>query len=384
MTPPTWFDPQDARLPERLWRGLMRWLTMGDQHTSQVNLQRKIAQTNLAALMSALTSAAISMAFWLNGNPALVTAAWLNLPFPFLFLLVLHLNHRGQAALACWTLFSLLMADVLVGTLCVHSVLLAGHYYFIAFAVMAPMLFSASHWRSAALVLALNIALFLVMDLSAATPHPDLAHIDQGSLALIRKGIVGTCVILLALLIGVGEYSAALSDWRLQQLATSDTLTGLPNRLALRQTFARELALRKRAWQPMSFAMADLDFFKRVNDEWGHDAGDLALRHVSRLLCGQVRAGEMVARMGGEEFGIILLADPPHALSAVQRMCRAVENAPFHYNDQVRTMTVSVGLTHMSPTDTEQAALRRADAALYQAKNQGRNRVVVAPMVEGA
>lgn len=357
----------------------MHWLTMGDQHTSQVNLQRKIAQTNLAALMSALTSAAISMAFWLNGNPALVTAAWLNLPFPFLFLLVLHLNHRGQAALACWILFSLLMADVLVGTLFVHSVLLAGHYYFIAFAVMAPMLFSASHWRSAALVLALNIALFLVMDLSVATPHPDLAHIDQGSLALIRKGIVGTCVILLALLIGVGEYSAALSDWRLQQLATSDTLTGLPNRLALRQTFARELALRKRAWQPMSFAMADLDFFKRVNDEWGHDAGDLALRHVSRLLCGQVRAGEMVARMGGEEFGIILLTDPKSALSATQRMCQAIESTPFHYKGQVRTMTVSIGLAHMGPTDTEQSALHMADDALYQAKHQGRNQVVVAP-----
>ena len=111
MTPPIL---QDNRLPERfLWRRLMQWIAVGDEQTTPVNLQRKIAQTNLAALLAAFASAAISIAFWLNGNPALVTAAWLNLPFPSFFLLVLHLNHR-------------------------------------------------SHWRSAALVLALNLALFLI------------------------------------------------------------------------------------------------------------------------------------------------------------------------------------------------------------------------------
>jgi diguanylate cyclase (GGDEF)-like protein len=127
----------------------------------------------------------------------------------------------------------------------------------------------------------------------------------------------------------------------------------------------------------MSFAMADLDFFKRVNDEWGHDAGDQALRHVSALLRSQARAGEMVARMGGEEFGILLLTDPDSALLAAQRMCRAIENAPFEYNGQSRTITISMGLAHMAPADSEQSALRSADAALYQAKHEGRNRVVV-------
>jgi diguanylate cyclase (GGDEF)-like protein len=246
------------------------------------------------------------------------------------------------------------------------------------------MVFSGSHWRSAAVVLTINLMLFLALDLSAVSPLPALAQIDQGSLSLIRAGIVCTCVILLALLIGVGEYSAALSDWHLQQLATSDPLTGLPNRLALRQAFAHELALRRRTWQPMSFAMADLDFFKRVNDEWGHDAGDQALHHVADLFSSQARAGEMVARMGGEEFGIILLTDPQSALSAAQRMCRAIECVPFYYNGQSRTVTISIGLAHMTPADTEQSALRMADAALYQAKSQGRNRVVVAPMDEGA
>jgi GGDEF domain-containing protein len=307
MTPPIL---QDTRLAERFWRSLMRWMAVGDEQAAQVNLQRKIAQTNLAALLAAFASAAISVAFWLNGNPALVTAAWLNLPFPFLYLLVLHLNRRSHSVLACWTLFALLMADVMIGVVFAHGVTLAAHHYFIAFAVMAPMLFAASHWRSAALVLALNFALFLMLDLSAVAPLPDLAQIDQSSLALIRKGIVGTCVILLALLIGIGEYSAAISDSRLQLQASSDTLTRLPNRLALRQAFVLELARRQR------------------------------------------------------EF------------LAAQRMCCVIETTPFQYNDQSRTITISIGLAHMTPADTEQSALRRADAALYQAKHQGRNRVI--------
>jgi diguanylate cyclase (GGDEF)-like protein len=125
--------------------------------------------------------------------------------------------------------------------------------------------------------------------------------------------------------------------------------------------------------------MADIDFFKRVNDEWGHDAGDLALCHISSILRSQVRAGELVSRMGGEEFGVILLTDPEKATLAAERMCRAVEAAPFAHEGKTRTITISIGLVHMAAADDEQSALRRADAALYVAKHQGRNQVAVAP-----
>jgi diguanylate cyclase (GGDEF)-like protein len=338
MTPPdkampttSPLDPSDTRLPERLWRRIMQWMSMDDGYTLLVNHQRKIAQTNLAALMAMVTSAAVGIAFWVNGNAALAWGAWLDLPFVFLYSLVWYFNRQGWSYLACWALFLLMMANVLLGILCVHGVALSAHYYFLAFAVVAPMVFSARQWRSAGLLLLLNLGLFFALDWVEVPALPELAQIDATSLALIRKGIVGTCVILVAILLSVSEYSAALSEWRLQQLATSDALTGLPNRLALRQAFTHELARRKREWQPMSFAMADIDFFKRVNDEWGHDAGDLALCHISAVLRGQARADEVVARMGGEEFGVILLTDPKNAELAAQRMCRAIEAAPFEY-----------------------------------------------------
>lgn len=378
MPTPSPSSPNNARLPERLWRRLMQWMSMGDQYTLRVNHQRKIAQTNITALMASATSAAIGLAFWLNGNPALVWAAWINLPFVFLYPVVWLLNLRGRSFLACWTLFALAMGDVLIGVLCAHGVALSAHYYLLAFGIMAPIVFSADQWRSGALLLVLNLALFAALDVGQIPALPALALIEPHNLALIRWGVLGSCVLLLTLLLSISEYSASLSEWRLQQLAASDPLTGLPNRLALRQAFARELTRSQREWQPMSFAMADIDFFKRVNDEWGHDAGDLALCHVSALLRSQARAGEIVARMGGEEFGIILLTDPTHATLAAQRMCRALESAPFEYNGQTRTMTVSIGLVHMTPTDTEQSALRLADEALYQAKHLGRNQVVVA------
>jgi diguanylate cyclase (GGDEF)-like protein len=255
------------------------------------------------------------------------------------------------------------------------------HYYLLVFALMAPLLFPASHWRSGAFLFLLNVALFAYADLRGVAALPAIAQIDVASQALVRQGVVGSCLVLLVVLLRISEYSAAHSEWQLQQLASSDLLTGLPNRLAMRDAFTRELARRQREFSPMSFAIADIDFFKHVNDEWGHEAGDRALCHVSSILRAQIRAGELVARIGGEEFGVILLTDPEKATLAARRMCRAVEAAPFQYGGKTRTITISIGLVHLRMADDEQSALRRADAALYVAKHRGRNQVVVADTV---
>lgn len=99
---------------------------------------------------------------------------------------------------------------------------------------------------------------------------------------------------------------------------------------------------------------------------------------MSSILRAQVRAGELASRMGGEEFGVILLTDPEKATLAAERMCRAVEAAPFEDEGRTRTITISIGLVHMDASDDERSALRRADAALYVAKHRRKNQVVVA------
>lgn len=352
-------------------------MSMGVEHTTIVSQQRKITQTNTAALMAMGAAVVTSLAFWGTGNAALVWGAWLTLPFLLLYPAVWLLNRGGRSFIACWALFGLAMTQIMIGIFFVQGTVLLLHYYLLVFAIMSPLLFPAKRWRSDVFLLVVNVGLFVYLDLHGVAALPALAQMDPDTLALIRRGVVGSCLTLFILLVRVSEYSANLSEWRLQQLASADTLTGLPNRLALHEAFARELARRRREANPMSFAMADIDFFKRVNDEWGHDAGDLALCHISSILRGQVRAGELVSRMGGEEFGIILLTDPENATLAAERMCRAVESAPFEHEGKTRTITISIGLVHMAAADDEQSALRRADAALYLAKHQGRNQVAV-------
>lgn len=378
MPTPSTVGPSGPHLPERLWRWVVQRLSMGVEYTTIVSQQRKITQTNTAALMAMVAGAITSLAFWGTGNAALVWGAWLNLSFVFLYPAVWLLNYRGRSFFACWALFGLAMTQIMSGIFFVQGTVLLLHYYFLIFAVMSPLLFPATHWRSDVFLVVVNVGLFVYVDLHGVAALPALAKMDPDTLALIRRGVVGSCLALLILLVRVSEYSAYLSEWRLQQLASADTLTGLPNRLALHDAFVRELARRRREANPMSFAMADIDFFKRVNDEWGHDAGDLALCHVSSILRAQVRAGELVSRMGGEEFGVILLADPEKATLAAERMCRAVEAAPFEHEGKTRTITISIGLVHVDASDDEQSVLRRADAALYVAKNRGKNQVVVA------
>lgn len=169
-------------------------------------------------------------------------------------------------------------------------------------------------------------------------------QIDPGSRALIGKGAVGGVLAILVAMLSISEYSAAISEWRQQQLASSDLLTGLPNRLALREAFASEMARRRRARGPMSFAMVDIDFFKRVNDEWGHEAGDQALCHVAGILRAQVRAGELVARMGGEEFGIILLAGPNMRSWPCSACAAPWRLLALTHDGKTRTITISIGL----------------------------------------
>src|SRR5574343_637624 len=127
-------------------------------------------------------------------------------------------------------------------------------------------------------------------------------------------------------------------------------------------------------------ALIDIDHFKSLNDRFGHDAGDLALRHIGHILAGACRDGEMVARQGGEEFVVLLdNADTEQALIAGERLRRTIEAATGDDNNQTPTLTVSIGVAALSASDASfDHLLSRADQALYRAKAEGRNRVMLA------
>lgn len=158
-------------------------------------------------------------------------------------------------------------------------------------------------------------------------------------------------------------------------LATTDSLTGIANRREFSAILAREVDRAKRYGTPMSLAMYDLDYFKRVNDTFGHDVGDYVLQTVTGLVKENIRANDVVARWGGEEFMVLMpQSDVQAARNASEKLRLAIA---AHHFDKVGSLTASFGVAAFEPQDDLNSLLKRVDDALYRAKEQGRNRVEI-------
>lgn len=163
---------------------------------------------------------------------------------------------------------------------------------------------------------------------------------------------------------------------QLEQLATTDPLTGLYNRRVYERELGLQLSLFQRQHQPFSLVLADIDHFKQINDHHGHDMGDRVLHTVAGELKGQLRDLDWLARVGGEEFAVILPgSDQAAALAVAERLRRHIAALDWPWGQ----VTISLGLAEVSPNDTQSSLFSRADQALYRAKAQGRNQVQTAP-----
>ncbi|MEX1056469.1 MAG: GGDEF domain-containing protein, partial [Natronospirillum sp.] len=161
---------------------------------------------------------------------------------------------------------------------------------------------------------------------------------------------------------------------RLQAL--TDTLTGLPNRSAYMQRLSDEYERFKRYSTPLTLCVLDVDFFKTVNDNLGHTAGDKVLKILSRELRRLLRESDFIGRHGGEEFVILLPATPlEDGLAAMEKLRDRIEAAPFHFRSKPVPITVSIGCAEFSAGEAPEAVFERADRAMYRAKELGRNRV---------
>jgi diguanylate cyclase len=156
--------------------------------------------------------------------------------------------------------------------------------------------------------------------------------------------------------------------------ALLDPLTEIANRLAYNERIAQEYARWKRYRAPLAFTVWDVDHFKRINDTFGHQAGDKVLKVVAKLLSSQMRETDFVARYGGEEF-VILLPETTlsQARGATEKIRAAVEACEFHYRGERVRITISCGLAQFREQDDPDAVFARADAAMYRAKAAGRN-----------
>jgi diguanylate cyclase (GGDEF)-like protein/PAS domain S-box-containing protein len=169
----------------------------------------------------------------------------------------------------------------------------------------------------------------------------------------------------------------------LRELSIRDPLTTLLNRRGFFEVAKANFDQFKRNLSPMVIAMIDIDFFKKINDKYGHDIGDLALQHISQLMQDYFRKSDIIARMGGEEFAILMSnSEVTSCLVKFENFLRYLAKHPLSLDsDETISFTISVGLTQMrKDAKSVSGILKRADMALYEAKHHGRNRVYISQL----
>lgn len=160
-----------------------------------------------------------------------------------------------------------------------------------------------------------------------------------------------------------------------RQKALHDPLTELPNREAYNERASAEVQRWQRYGRPLTIAIFDIDHFKRINDTYGHQAGDRVIKVIGRSIAKRLRAVDFFCRYGGEEFVALMPeTDSTTASEVLEKVREAIASAAFNYKDQPMSISLSIGLTEFKTSDSLDSAFERADQALYLAKSAGRNR----------
>jgi diguanylate cyclase (GGDEF)-like protein len=219
------------------------------------------------------------------------------------------------------------------------------------------------------------VIIYRLLLVSGAGPAIAADMTDRRSLySMLAMMLLGGCLILTYLWFFVAEMYGDLA-----QTARLDPLTGVLNRRAIEAEASREISRARRTGSPMALIEIDIDHFKKVNDTHGHRAGDNALRALVKVLNQELREVDMIGRFGGEEF-IVLLPDTTAVVGAgvAERLREVVEATPVPTPKSEINMTISIGVTQLLPMDPDwEPMLDRADEALYAAKHEGRNRVMI-------
>ena len=241
-------------------------------------------------------------------------------------------------------------------------------------------------WQTAAVwsTMAVGLAgLFLLTDKPISLPHT--TYLERFATMTVFILTIGRCM-------SIGIFSSALreslyksslalkeANKRIEELAELDDLTGSLNRRCIMRSLDDEIARAGRTNTPCSIALIDLDWFKRINDTYGHPTGDEVLRTFAITVFANIRGIDRFGRYGGEEF-LLVLPNTPHDVAAhmLDRLRAIIAELDWSAFSSGMRVTVSAGVVALKANETADALLARADTALYKAKEQGRNRVVSA------
>lgn len=364
------------------WLRFMLDLPLGQDNQRRRHVLFVLATAQLYAVSVAVVAQSVSMGLLTNGDAQLIVGTCLGV-----FLLAYVLVRSGWStrfrdpaltfphALACQGIF--VLAYVLQGSDRGNEMIMMGQTIVAAMLRLRPREILLLGMGSVALLVLAQGYLRLSDPASLPAPIAGL-HLVVGGSTLLLLSLVGKWVS--EIRTRIGKQARALEEAlkTVQQMATTDMLTGLLNRREMQELLDKELKLVSRDGTPLTVALIDIDHFKQVNDRFGHQGGDAALRGLARHATTQIRQVDKLARWGGEEF-LLMLPGVGHgeALVALERLRTSTET--LRIEDQaLLTLTLSVGLAQASEGESLDALVERADQALYKAKHAGRNRCQVA------
>lgn len=215
---------------------------------------------------------------------------------------------------------------------------------------------------------------------SAAIPkgfiYNQNSHQDNGWLYYSLAAALALVIIIAVITVYVYRINR-----KIKEQAIRDPLTNVYNRRYLNETLPREIARSQRDQTPLSIVMLDLDFFKVVNDTYGHSAGDEVLKQIAMTLMGSIRQNDFICRIGGEEFIIVMPGMPIRQAQERIEACRKeIEQTVIHYGNIKIAITISGGISQVeTDTETQDELIKSADDALYYSKSRGRNCITLSP-----
>lgn len=290
----------------------------------------------------------------------------------------LRLNQKGKHGLAA----TLLSCELVLHTaLAVYLVGWAAGFQNYLLAAIPIAVFN-QQWRTRTTFAVTAGTFVLYCLLYGVTSRTSPVPIDAWAL----EGVSYLNAVVVFAALGVTSYffreASETTERRVADLANTDPLTQLPNRRRLWDLLENEVLRAERSGRSFIIALADIDNFKKFNDSYGHHCGDAVLRHVAGVMRGSLRRTDMLGRWGGEEFLFILPETPLHgAVDVLEKVRRCVEEVPCKFGGELYHVTVTFGAASFGRKQTLEGGISQADDALYQGKEQGRNRVVTAPIL---
>ena len=358
-----------------LWRIIERFMHAGTTEQTDIETVRRISVLNLFALVG------FSISFLLGIQAILSKNAWLAVALfsAFSLFLFAHVQLRIKRTHTAF-LFAAFLVQLVLFVLCLYLVFAGGANQTgpLWSYLLPPVVMLLSGLRRGLIITGLFVLGYLII---VFTPVKGLGAVEY---SFEFKTRLLYSFLTLTFLAAVYEQSRKSSYQKLNELkqeferqASQDTLTHLLNRRGMRERIRYEVRRSQRNNQPITFILADLDHFKEINDQYGHDAGDTVLIQISQLLRDSVRQQDSIARWGGEEFLFLLPeTNARQAMQLAEKIRTMIETHPLHSDQSPLTTTMSFGIAEMLDLEDHQGTIAEADNRLYRAKSQGRNCVV--------